>query len=213
MPRRLIAVATICWLGSLPAAWAQSAAVQFDSMSDSIRRLGDRGRVETILPSAKITALGAQVGELNSLYRGREDVPVAYTQSLQRDADLLRQAQTMASGDAGRLIDGVASDIALKHQYALSFNAFGGNQAPTLVSVIVEVKRNGQTLTGYIVRWSPELWPDTVVKEFNGNPLKGDLAPGRYILTALTNGNVATQQPKGVGLTQHSSETIDVIVP
>lgn len=213
MQRKIVVLAMICWSGGQTVAWAQSASVQLDSLSNSIGQLDAQARSEKALPSAKIATLRAQIDDLNSLYKGSGNLPIAYTKSLQRDAELLSQTPTMAPDDATRIIDGVASDIALKHQYALSVNAFGGNQAPTLVSVTVEIKRNGQQLKGYVVRWSPELWRDTIVDEFNGDPLKGDLAPGRYIVTALTNGNVATQQPKGVGLSHHSSETIEIILP
>lgn len=194
-------------------AWAQNAGAPLSSLAASIVQLNDRARSDSALPAAKLTKLHSQVGDLTSLYgQSYSVVPTVYAQSLQFDADRLQQARTMSPDDAAWIISGVASDIDAKHKFALSANLLGG-QPPAAVSVTVEIKRNGQTLSGYIVRWAPQLWPDTIVSEFNGDPLHGDLSPGLYIATALLNGTVAISQPKPVGLGGHSNETIDILLP
>ncbi len=194
-------------------AWAENASVPLNALSASASYFEAKARGGAVLPAAEIAKLRSQLADLTALY-GTPDasVPPAYTRALEGDARLLRQAQTMDDAAAGRIIKGVASDIEIKRNFALSANALGG-APPTTVSVTVQIKQFGQPVSGYIVRWAPELWSDDVVYEFNGDPLKGDITPGRYIVTALRNATVATRQPKPVGLSGHSTETIDIVVP
>jgi len=202
-------ISSIVWLAPVSVD-AQTLAASFTRIQQGLDQAAvAKPAQEPVLTKIAQDAFALQVA---SARISPADAP-EYARSLLFNAYLIEVAKNSTDEQAAPILADVSEDLHTKRQAAAAMGA--ASTFPGRVRVRVSTIHNGRPLGGYVVTLSPKRWtgPDPMYRLPALSPASGEVAPGRYVVSALRDNAVQASDTFQIGLAAEDEIEIQLPVP